>query len=45
MMVLAYPDEIDDSDGYGYVKWAWIPPEGEDMEVPNIGRLIKEDIG
>ena len=27
IMALAYPDEIDNSDGYGYVKWAWLPPE------------------
>lgn len=23
IMAEAYPDEIDNSDGYGYVKWAW----------------------
>lgn len=34
MMVRAYPDEIDDSDGYGYCKWAWIVPEGEEMITP-----------
>lgn len=37
MMVRAYPEEIDNSDGYGYVKWAWIPPDGEKMVVPNDG--------
>lgn len=23
IMAMAYPDEIDDSDGMGYVEWAW----------------------
>ena len=32
----AYPDEIDNSDGYGYVKWAWIVPENEEQVVPNM---------
>ena len=27
IMALAYPEEIDNSDGHGYVKWAWTPPE------------------
>lgn len=29
----AFPDEIDDSEGYGYIKWAWIIPEGEEDKV------------
>lgn len=29
IMAMAYPDEIDDSDGYGYLKWAWVPPVSE----------------
>ena len=32
IMASAYPDEVDDSDGYGYCKWAWTPPE--DMVAP-----------
>ena len=32
IMVEAYPDEIDNSDGYGYCDWAWIAPE--EMVVP-----------
>lgn len=27
MMVLAYPDKIDNSDGLGYCEWAWSAPE------------------
>ena len=27
MMVRAYPDKIDNSDGYGYCDWAWTAPE------------------
>lgn len=27
IMVQAYPDEIDNSDGMGYCTWAWLPPE------------------
>lgn len=34
MMVRAYPDEIDDSDGYGYTEWAWMVPDGQDMVLP-----------
>lgn len=26
IMALAYPDEIDDSDGLGYCDWAWYAP-------------------
>lgn len=29
----AFPDEIDDSEGYGYIKWAWSTPEGEEYKV------------
>ena len=32
IMVDAYPDEIDNSDGYGYLKWAWLT--SEDQVVP-----------
>lgn len=32
IMAMAYPDEIDNSDGYGYTVWAWLPPE--EMIVP-----------
>ena len=32
IMAEAYPDGIDNNDGYGYVKWAWIAPE--QMVVP-----------
>lgn len=33
IMVLAYPDEIDNADGYGYCEWAWMAPM--DMVLPN----------
>lgn len=33
IMVMAYPEEIDNSDGYGYTLWAWLPPESQ--IVPN----------
>ena len=33
IMVKAYPDEIDNSDGMGYCKWAWDEPE--EMKLPN----------
>ena len=33
IMVMAYPEEIDDSDGMGYTTWAWISPIP--MIVPN----------
>lgn len=33
IMAMAYPDEIDNSDGYGYTLWAWLPPE--EIIVPN----------
>lgn len=26
--------ELPDDDGYAYVKWAWIPPEGERLITP-----------
>lgn len=35
MMVEAYPDKIDDTDGYGYCKWAWVAPE--EMVIPKEG--------
>ena len=36
IMADAYPDEIDNSDGFGYCcKWAWIPPVDEEMVVPD----------
>lgn len=34
MMIRAYPDKIDNSDGYGYTAWAWDAPTGETMEIP-----------
>ena len=27
IMAEAYPDQVDDSDGYGYITWAWMAPE------------------
>ena len=33
IMVMAYPEEIDDSYGMGYTEWAWISPKP--MIVPN----------
>lgn len=39
IMAQAYPEEIDNSDGYGYIEWAWFPPEP--MVVPDgDGELI-----
>lgn len=35
IMAEAYSDEIDNSDGYGYTVWAWLPPY-EPMVVPNM---------
>lgn len=36
IMAMAYPEEIDDSDGLGYVVWAWIPPDScHSMIVPS----------
>lgn len=29
VMVQAYPEEINNSDGFGYCKWAWVAPEEE----------------
>lgn len=29
----AFPEEIDNSEGYGYIKWAWTVPEGEENKV------------
>lgn len=37
IMAAAYPDEIDNSDGYGYTLWAWLPPE--EMVVPSVYKL------
>ena len=36
IMVMAYPEEIDDKDGYGYVQWAWSNPEGQKSVVPEL---------
>ena len=36
IMAMAYPEEIDDSNGYGYTLWAWLPPSPEEMVVPTI---------
>lgn len=35
IMADAYPDKIDNTDGYGYLQWAWDKPDGEIMVVPN----------
>lgn len=35
LMTEAYPDEIDNSDGRGYVQWAWMKPDGQEMITPN----------
>lgn len=37
LIATAFPDEIDDSDGYGYIKWAWtVPEDGKDkVKTPN----------
>lgn len=29
IMAMAYPDQIDNTDGFGYLKWAWQPPESQ----------------
>jgi hypothetical protein len=34
IMARAYPDEIDNSDGLGYVEWAWTIPDGQEIIVP-----------
>ena len=34
IMARAYPDEIDNSDGYGYLVWAWTIPDGQEIVVP-----------
>ena len=34
IMAMAYPDEIDNSDGLGYCDWAWTVPCGQEMIVP-----------
>ena len=36
IMADAYPNEIDNSDGYGYCQWAWSPPEGQKSILPAI---------
>lgn len=36
IMAKAYPEEIDNSDGHGYLVWAWNNPEP--MVVPTKGR-------
>lgn len=40
IMADAYPDEIDDSDGYGYLYWAWTVPDGQKMIIPQDGQEI-----
>lgn len=42
IMAKAYPDEINDSDGRGYVVWAWNKPDGADMVVP--GEVLNETL-
>lgn len=37
LMVDAYPCDIDDSDHMGYVMWAWMTPDGEEMAIPKEG--------
>lgn len=32
--IMADALELPDDDGYAYVKWAWIPPEGEKLITP-----------
>lgn len=34
IMAMAYPDEIDNSDGLGYCDWAWIQPNNQKVVVP-----------
>ena len=34
IMAMAYPEEIEDDDGFGYMTWAWLPPSQEEMVVP-----------
>ena len=29
IMLMAYPESIDNSDGLGYTEWAWLPPTDE----------------
>lgn len=45
LMAKAYPDEIDDSDGYGYIVWAWNKPNGVEMVVPEGGLNMTFYIG
>lgn len=33
LIACAFPDEIDNSEGCGYTKWAWSTPEGEEDKV------------
>ena len=34
IMALAYPDEIDNAKGLGYVEWAWTIPAGQELKPP-----------
>lgn len=40
IMAMTYPEEIDNSDGFGYCKWAWVAPE--QMKVPDPGDYVKD---
>ena len=40
IMLMAYPDEIDDTDGLGYTDWAWISPKP--MVIPNNSDYVKK---
>lgn len=33
LMADAFPNEIDNSEGLGYIKWAWTVPEGEEDKI------------
>ena len=39
IMAKAYPEEIDNTDGFGYVKWAWSVPEGKIASVPRTNNV------
>ena len=34
IMYLAYPEDKYKEQGYEYLKWAWIQPEGEELIIP-----------
>ena len=42
IMVKAYPDEIDNSDGMGYCTWAWVSPEP--LRIPSESDYVLEGI-